>query len=78
MAGQAHAIYTLPMGLLDKKVGYTVKRWDNLVRYLIDDGRLRPDRKMAENAIWPFLADRKNRVFSGHPGVLKGSRFLLS
>jgi len=76
MAGQAYAI-TPPRGLLGKAIGYTVKRWDNLVRYL-DDGRLRPDNNIAENAIRPFVVGRKNWLFSGHPRGAEASAAIYS
>ena len=69
--------YTPPRGLLGKAIGYTVKRWDNLVRYL-DDGRLRPDNNMAENAIRPFVVGRKNWLFSGHPRGAEASAAIYS
>ncbi|MEC4684230.1 MAG: IS66 family transposase [Nitrospirota bacterium] len=69
--------YTPPRGLLGKAIGYTVKRWDNLVRYL-DDGRLRPDNNIAENAIRPFVVGRKNWLFSGHPRGAEASAAIYS
>ena len=69
--------YTPPRGLLGKAIGYTVKRWNNLVRYL-DDGRLRPDNNIAENAIRPFVVGRKNWLFSGHPRGAEASAAIYS
>ncbi len=69
--------YTPPRGLLGKAIMYTAKRWDNLVRYL-DDGRLRPDNNMAENAIRPFVVGRKNWLFSGHPRGAEASAAIYS
>jgi transposase len=57
---------TPPKGLLGKAINYTLKQWDRLVRY-IEDGRLRMDNNLAENAIRPFVVGRKNWLFSGHP-----------
>jgi len=48
---------TPPKGLLGKAVGYTLNYWSRLVRY-IDDGRLRPDNNLVENAIRPFVLGR--------------------
>ena len=36
-----------------KAIGYALKQWDRLVVYL-EDGRLRPDNNLAENAIRPI------------------------
>lgn len=69
--------YTPPKGLLGKAIGYTVKRWDNLVRYL-DDGKLRPDNNMEENAIRPFVVGRKNWLFSGYPRGAEASAAINS
>ena len=55
----------------------TLKQWDRLVRYL-EDGRLRPDNNLAENAIRPFVVGRKNWLFSGHPNGAKASAALYS
>ena len=68
---------TPPKGLLGMAVSYTLKQWDRLVRYL-DDGRLRPDNNLAENAIRPFVVGRKNWLFSGHPNGAKASATLYS
>jgi hypothetical protein len=55
-----------PKILLGKAIGYATKQWERLVVYL-EDGRLRPDNNLAENAIPPFAVGRKNWLFSGHP-----------
>lgn len=68
---------TPPKGLLGMAVSYTLKQWDRLVRYL-EDGRLRPDNNLAENAIRPFVVGRKNWLFSGHPNGAKASAALYS
>ena len=68
---------TPPKGLLGKAISYTLKQWDRLVRYL-DDGRIRPDNNLAENAIRPFVVGRKNWLFSGHPRGAKASAVLYS
>jgi transposase len=68
---------TPPKGLLGKAVSYTLGQWDRLVRY-IDDGRIRPDNNLAENAIRPFVVGRKNWLFSGHPKGAKASATLYS
>jgi transposase len=68
---------TPPKGLLGKAISYALGQWDRLVRY-IDDGRLRPDNNLAENAIRPFVVGRKNWLFSGHPRGAKASAALYS
>ena len=60
------ALHVVPTSLLGKAVGYTLKQWDSLVRYL-DHPWLRPDNNAAENAIRPFVLGRKNWLFSGSP-----------
>jgi hypothetical protein len=57
---------TPPQGLLGKAISYALKQWDRLCRYT-EDGRLRPDNNLAENAIRPFVVGRKNWLFAGHP-----------
>jgi transposase len=57
---------TPPKGLLGKAIRYTLNNWKRLVRYL-EDGRLRPDNNLAENAIRPFVVGRKNWNFAGSP-----------
>jgi transposase len=68
---------TPPKSLLGIAVNYTLKYWDRLIRY-IDDGRLRPDNNMAENAIRPFVVGRKNWLFSGSPDGARASSALYS
>jgi len=71
------AVITPPKGLLGKAVNYALRNWDRLVRY-IDDGRLRPDNNLAENAIRPFVLGRKNWLFSGHPNGAHASSAIYS
>jgi len=68
---------TPPKGLLGKAISYTLGQWNRLVRY-IEDGRLRPDNNLAENAIRPFVVGRKNWLFSGHPNGARASAALYS
>ena len=49
-----------------------------LLSYVIDDGRLRPDNNLAENAIRPFVVGRKNWLFSGHPNGAQASAAIFS
>jgi transposase len=71
------SVKTPPKGLLGKAVSYTLKQWNRLVGYL-EDGRIRPDNNLAENAIRPFVVGRKNWLFSGHPNGAKASATLYS
>ena len=48
-----------------------------MVVYL-EDGRLRPDNNLAENAIRPFAVGRKNWLFSGHPRGADASATIYS
>ncbi|MFZ5571499.1 MAG: IS66 family transposase [Thermodesulfobacteriota bacterium] len=74
---QIKADITPPRGLLGIAVNYALKNWDRLIRY-IDDGRLRPDNNLAENAIRPFVVGRKNWLFSGSPNGASASASLYS
>jgi transposase len=68
---------TPPGGLLGKAISYTLNQWSRLIVYL-QDGRLRPDNNLVENAIRPFVVGRKNWLFSGHPRGAEASAFLYS
>ena len=68
---------TPPKSLLGRAIGYALKLWDRLVAYL-EDGRLRPDNNLAENAIRPFAVGRKNWLFSGHPRGADASATIYS
>jgi len=68
---------TPPQGLLGKAVGYALKQWERLVHYT-EDGRLRPDNNLAENAIRPFVVGRKNWLFSGSPTGAEASAAIYS
>lgn len=48
-----------------------------MVVYL-EDGRLRPDNNLAENAIRPFAVGRKNWLFSGHSRGANASAAIYS
>ncbi len=68
---------TPPQGLLGKAISYALKQWDRLCRYT-EDGRLRPDNNLAENAIRPFVVGRKNWLFAGHPRGASASATIYS
>jgi transposase len=63
---------TPPGGLLGKAISYTMKNWSKLIVY-IEDGNLKPDNNIAENAIRPFVVGRKNWLFSGSPSGAEAS-----
>ena len=62
----AKVLVTPPKGLLGKAITYTLNNWQRLGRYL-ENGHLRPDNNLAENAIRPFVVGRKNWLFAGGP-----------
>ena len=68
---------TPPQGLLGKAISYTLNQWDRLIKYL-EDGRLKPDNNLVENAIRPFVVGRKNWLFSGRPEGASASSVLYS
>jgi transposase len=68
---------TPPQGLLGKAINYTLDQWDRLTGY-VQDGRLRPDNNLVENAIRPFVLGRKNWLFSGHPRGADASAAIFS
>ena len=64
---------TTPQGLLGKAVRYGLDQWLRVIRYL-EDGRLRPDNNLIENAIRPFVVGRRNWLFYDRPeGAVAGA-----
>jgi transposase len=57
---------TLPQGLLGQAIDYTLKRWEELTRF-VDDGVLEIDNNFCENSIRPTALGKKNFLFFGHP-----------
>ena len=68
---------TPPKSLLGIAIRYALGQWSRIEAY-IEDGRLRPDNNLAENAIRPFAVGRKNWLFSGSPKGAKASAALFS
>jgi transposase len=68
---------TPPQGLLGKAVGYARGQWDRLRGY-VENGILRPDNNLAENAIRPFVVGRKNWLFADTPAGAYASAALYS
>jgi len=71
------SLQTPPKGLFGKAVNYALNRWSSLIRYT-EEGLLRPDNNLAENAIRPFVVGRKNWLFSGHPRGAEASAAIYS
>ena len=75
------SLTVVPGSLLGKAVGYTLKRWDTLVRYL-DHAGLTPLILMlglgAENAIRPFVLGSNNWLFNGSPRGAESSCAIYS
>ncbi len=66
-----------PGSTLGKAIRYTLGQWERLIVYL-EDGRLRPDNNLAENAIRPFVVGRKNWLFAATPAGAHASAALYS
>ncbi len=58
-----HAPVIPPESLLGKAFDYTLSQWPRLIKYL-DNGLVRMDNNLIENAIRPFVIGRKNWLFS--------------
>jgi len=71
------SLKTPPKGLLGKAISYTLKQWNRLIGYT-EEGFIRPDNNLAENAIRPFVVGRKNWLFSGSPKGAEGSAIFYS
>jgi transposase len=74
---EANQPLTPPKGLLGQAISYTLANWKKLIIY-IQDGRLRPDNNLVENAIRPFVVGRKNWLFAGSPDGAKASATFFS
>jgi len=72
---EANKPLTPPKGLLGQAISYTLSNWEKLIIY-IQDGRLKPDNNLVENAIRPFVVGRKNWLFAGSPdGAVASATF---
>jgi transposase len=72
-----HAVKTPRKSLLGKAISYALNRWKSLTRF-IEDGRIRPDNNLVENAIRPFVVGRRNWLFSGSPRGAEASAAIYS
>jgi len=66
-----------PKTLLGKAFVYTQSQWHRLIKYL-EDGNIKMDNNLAENAIRPFVVGRKNWLFADVPYGAKASATLYS
>ncbi|MET4693790.1 IS66 family transposase [Endozoicomonas lisbonensis] len=66
-----------PKTLLGKALYYLNNQWEKLIRYC-DEGYLRMDNNLAENAIRPFVVGRKAWLFSNSTDGAKASANLYS
>lgn len=67
----------LPKGPMGEAIGYALRQWDALTRYL-DDGRLEMTNNAAERAVKPFAIGRKNWLFFQREGGGKTAAILMS
>jgi len=63
--------------LLGKAVGYALRQWPKLIRYL-EHPAIGPDTNAVENSIRPFVVGRRNWLFSGSPRGATASATLFS
>ena len=68
---------TLPKSLLGNAINYTLNLWSQLNVYL-EDGHIKIDNNLTENAIRPFVIGRKGFLFSGSPKGARASAILYS
>jgi len=68
---------TIPSEPLRKAIDYALNQRKALYRYL-EDGRLRPDNNLAENAIRPVAIGRKNWLFVGSEKGGKAAALFMS
>lgn len=71
------ALQVPPQSAVGKAVGYSLRQWHKLERYL-EDGQLTIDNNRAERAIKPFVIGRKNWLFSNTAQGAEASAILYS
>lgn len=72
-----HLLVVVKQSALGKAMFYMDKQWPKLIVYT-QDGRLRMDNNLVENAIRPFVIGRKNHLFSDTVSGAKASANLYS
>lgn len=70
-------ITVLPKSALGKALGYLDHQWPRLTRFL-NDGLIPLDNNPAENAIRPFVLERKSWLFSHTPSGAQVSAAIYS
>lgn len=66
-----------PSSLIGKAITYAYTRWDNMMHYL-DEGWIRIDNNLAENAIRPITLGRKNYLFCGNHDAARNMSIICS
>lgn len=74
---EAHWPKLPPKGPLAQAIGYMLRQWQALTRYL-EDGRLAIDNNLTENAIRPVAQGRNNYLFVASPRGGKAAAVLYS
>jgi transposase len=67
----------VPKSLLGTAINCTLGQWPRLIKYL-DNGIIKMDNNLAENAIRPFVVGRKNWLFFEQPGGAAAGAILCS
>ena len=70
-------IISLPKSTIGKALGYSIKRWSELMIYA-SDGKLNIDNNPVENSIRPVAIGRKNYLFAGSHEAAERSAMLYS
>lgn len=68
---------TLPKAPVQEAIGYTLKQWPEVLRYL-DDGRYHIDNNAMEREIRPIAIGRKNYLFAGSHEAAQRAAILYS
>ena len=67
----------LPKGLTGNAIGYAYSLWDRMRRYL-EDGRIKIDNNLIENANRPIALSRKNFLFAGNHLAAENTAIICS
>ena len=74
---KAQYLQTLPKSSIGKALGYSIKRWSELMAYTTD-GKLNIDNNPVENSIRKVALGRKNYLFAGSHEAAQRSAMLYS